>query len=116
MRARSIVLVVVVATAVLAAAASPGSAVSSSTYCRPIQNYRAEVIRVQRRDGCGTTRRIALLTVESRYGYFSDRRWHCRWGEGGTRPVYVHGHRYYGGFCQYKPTYTSASFLGRRLR
>lgn len=65
--------------------------------------------------GCGVPRNLALKTIASSAGYYKSRDWYCRWGQGGTRPVSVDGHVYYGGFCYNASSRREASFLGRRL-
>jgi hypothetical protein len=85
-------------------------------YCAPIRDPRAEVIHLSAHLGCGAVRKLALKTTESSLGYYKSRHWYCRWGQGGTRPIHVHGRIYYGGFCDSVPAFAEATFLGRRLR
>jgi len=97
------------------ALALPAAPLARGSYCAPIRDSHAEVIRLSANLGCGAVRRLALKTTESSLGYYRSRHWYCRWGQGGTRPIRVHGHVYYGGFCDAVPAFREATFLGRRL-
>jgi hypothetical protein len=94
----------------------PAEPFASSGYCPRVSDSHAEVIHLSARLGCGAAGGAALETVGSAIGYYKSRRWYCRWGQGGTRPVRIAGHIYYGGFCVSRPHGRETTFLGRRLR
>jgi hypothetical protein len=95
--------------------ALPATPSARGSYCAPIRDSRAEVIRLSSDLGCGTVRGLALKTAENGLGYYRSRNWYCRWGQGGTRPIRVNGHVYYAGFCDSVPSFRGATFIGRRL-
>lgn len=73
------------------------------------------VIRLQRTLGCTTGLRLAARTV-SAGGYLKAGGYYCPWGQGGTRPIRVSSHIYYGGFCYRSSDDREAQFLARRTR
>ncbi len=106
--------------ALTAIVAAPGLAMPTAPSahtadCAPARNTHAEVIHMSDKLGCGVARQLALKTAGTSTGYYKSRAWYCRWGQGGTRPVRVNGHIYYGGFCYNASSRREATFLGRRL-
>lgn len=85
---------------------------SQSRYCRSASNASVEVVRVQQGIGCAATRRLALRVVRS--GYLRTRTHHCRWGQGGARPMQIGQHTYSAGYCVRLSDQRQVGFLGRR--
>lgn len=110
--ARGIVALTVVAAVGLVRPAEPSA---SSGYCPRVSDSQAEVIHLSARLDCGAAARAALKTIGSAIGYYKSSRWYCRWGQGGTRPIRVAGHVYYGGFCVSRLRNREITFLGRRI-
>lgn len=104
---------------VAASAATPplGSVADASAaprYCKPRTKDRVRVIQLRRTFGCRRGLRLAAAVVNGG-GYYQDLHYYCRFGQGGTRPVRVHGHTYYGGFCYRDADKREATFLARRI-
>jgi hypothetical protein len=91
------------------------TATAAQRYCKPRTKDGVRVIRLQRVFGCKTGVRLVAAVVNGG-GYYEDIRYYCRYGQGGTRPIRVRGHTYYGGLCYREDDKREASFLARRTR
>lgn len=96
---------------------APGAALpapANARDCPPARVAGVSIIRLERALGCGGVRLAIARTVRDE-GFYQDRRFHCRWGQGGTEPQRVNGRTFLGGYCVRRRDGKSTSFLARRV-
>lgn len=85
-------------------------------YCKDFSQRRAHVTFLENDLGCKrkNLRRMIARAVNDD-GYFQDKRYWCRWGQGGTTAHWIDGQRYTPGFCLRKSDEVTVEFLAREL-
>lgn len=74
---------------------------------------RIHVMRLKTVLKCSAALPPAVRVVNNG-GYYQSKRWYCRWGQGGTRPIRVNGKVYWAGSCMVVSTGREFSFIAHR--